>query len=209
MMLTLIAACFAGMAALPPQSVAPPVSVYARAQATTHILHEVDLVMGATKCSATAIGPHALLTASHCEHPFDLIMVDSETMRVSVHPMRDNLDHTIYIVDGTFPVWAKFATEPPQQGDEFFYFGNPGKDTGYLRKGYIAGFDPTQLSENQIVLDVNGYYGDSGAALFNTKGEIIAVFSQLQTQHDDNNAAKFCYAWPFNFAQVQLDRAAQ
>lgn len=206
---TFAAAVLAFVAATPVHNAPAHNAMYERAQATTHVLQEVDIVMGETKCSATAVGPHALLTASHCEHPFDLITVDTETMQIVVHPMRDNLDHTIYIVDKSFSVWAKIAAEPPQQGDEFFYFGNPGVYKRYMRKGYIAGFDLTSLNINQIALDVNGYYGDSGAALFNENGEIVSIFSQLQTQHDELNAAKFCYAWPFNFSSAQLDRAAQ
>src|SRR4051812_16886486 len=53
-------------------------------------------------CSATAIGPHALLTAEHCiEDEPAMLNVDLSTVNYQiVADNRDNRDHVILIVDG-------------------------------------------------------------------------------------------------------------
>lgn len=50
-------------------------SIIEKAHKTTFKIEQSGVVTGDSSCSATAIGPHALLTDSHCEQPSDTLYV--------------------------------------------------------------------------------------------------------------------------------------
>ena len=56
-----------------------------------------------------------------------------------------------------------------------------------------------------MLLDVNGYYGDSGAGVFNTSGELIGVVSLLY-QDNQNGYIKFMGMFPLKFTDAQWAR---
>ena len=51
-----------------PSTAAQVPTVMQDAHRTTHVI-STRTILGGNRCSGTAIGPHALLTASHCEQP--------------------------------------------------------------------------------------------------------------------------------------------
>lgn len=65
----------------------------------------VHIQVDDVSCSATAIGPHALLGAAHCfEWPYTLTI---HMQRIPVTKvMLDGNDHIILIVDHTFDHWV-------------------------------------------------------------------------------------------------------
>ena len=85
--------------------------IVAQAHKTTHHI-EMETILGGGSCSATSIGPHALLTASHCEAPSDVIAVD-DVKQIIVRVIRDGRDHSIYLLDG--PAFAAYYCIPCQQ----------------------------------------------------------------------------------------------
>jgi hypothetical protein len=168
-------------------------NVYATAHRTTHQIAEATIVSEPRSCSATAIAPHALLTASHCELPTNAIAVDGGNNIMEIQGViRDGYDHTIYEVSGTFKNYAEFSSARQLVGDDIFLFGNPGELSDILRKGYVAKSPVDNASTlqrlfmgpaaDQITYDFNGFFGDSGAAIFNLQGEITGVVSQILTQ---------------------------
>lgn len=188
------------------------------AHRTTHEIRVATLVESARKCSATAYGPHALLTASHCELPTSVIEVDGKTMLIK-GVMRDGFDHTILLVDGEFKNYAEIATTPLQTGDDIFVIGNPGMLTDVLRKGYVAKapvaapnvaaiifFGPQALA---CFFDFNGFFGDSGAAVFNSNGEIAGVISQILAQQNTPGGPQMnlMSGYPLKFTPIQLAKA--
>jgi hypothetical protein len=191
-LLTLIFALFIGPIGITngQQSTA---NVYATAHRTTHVIAEATIVERPRSCSATAIAAHAILTASHCELPTSSIEVDGSVMEIQgiIH---DGYDHTIYLVSGTFKNYAEFSSARVLVGDDIFLFGNPGELSDVLRKGYVAKAPPENISKfqrirlgpivDQVTFDFNGFFGDSGAAIFNASGEIIGVVSQIESQHN-------------------------
>lgn len=194
--------------------------VIARAHKYAHKIEELDengSVSG--QCSATAIGAHMLLTATHCAQQGaaeDYLVLDGYGMSedlVKVKGLwRDNADHTIYGTDRKFADYATVNTSAKiVPGQVVFYFGNPGKYENFFREGHVVQFYrgypetkdlPAQPSE--IYLDINGFHGDSGAGIFNEQGELIAVMNygnELDTSYD-NITAKFMQADQPNFPQV-------
>ena len=144
------------------------------AHKTTHTITQKVLVGGGGKCSATAIAPHALLTASHCEKPTGEILIDGTPAHILIEPIRDGFDHSVLIVDATFANYAEFAYAEPKVGDDIFIFGNAGSQTDLLRKGYVAKLGK---DEDPYLYDFNGWMGDSGAGIFNAEGKLVGVVS--------------------------------
>jgi hypothetical protein len=170
-------------------------TAYAAAHRTTHQIFEATIVESTRACSATATAPHALLTASHCELPTSAIAVDGSNNIMEIQgTIRDGYDHTIYEVSGTFKNYAEFSSARVTVGDDIFLFGNPGGMSDILRKGYVAKApldSPNAMQRlfmgpvvEQVTYDFNGFFGDSGSAIFNSKGEITGVVSQILSQHN-------------------------
>ena len=142
---------------------------------------------GGTVCSATAIGPSKLLTSSHCLADYPLLLVNGTAAGV-VSVVHDGNDHAVVVVTMRFLAWAK-VVGPPALGEVVEYHGNPLRFHQLYRRGYVAGVDRTG-----VILDVNGYNGDSGAGVFNTKGEVVGVISGL-TRGEFRVIAMFPFAF--------------
>lgn len=146
-------------------------------------------IAGGGHCSATAIGPHAILTATHCEQTTDVINIRGIEKPANIlGRVRDSFDHSILYVDATFEDYATVLTGAPlTPGTDVFVWGSPSNWYQLLRKGYIAGIDRDNgalsffnISRPDIYLfDFQAYPGDSGAAIYNNDGQIVAVISMV------------------------------
>jgi hypothetical protein len=204
---------------LVPQSTFAHDKVVLKAHQTTHVIVE-STILHDGKCSATAVGPHALLTASHCEMPTDTIEIDGEDTDI-LGLLRDGNDHTIYFVKHEFKEWATFSKEKPQMGDPVFIVGNPGKAEDFLRKGYVSKVEiPEGLvtlvypkAPALIILDLNGYFGDSGAAVFDENGDIVSAISTVGVQVDkDRNPSvlmKMTAGFSLGFTSEQIKKVLE
>lgn len=169
-------------------------------------------INGHEGCSATAIGPHAILTAEHC-------ITDLKTFKINGKPVqilridRDGDDHVILVVDQRFSVWAHFRRHMADVGDGVFIFGNPGFLRDILREGIVVGYtvfpkvaNGLKLVDRDVtVYDFNGFNGDSGSAIFNTDGEIIAVVSFGLVQKDGDTNFKLVGSLPLLFTWAVID----
>jgi S1-C subfamily serine protease len=59
-----------------------------------------------------------------------------------------------------------------EQGQAVFMYGNPNNINDLLRRGYVVGGDA-----ERTLLDLNVSHGDSGAGVFNDKGEVVGVIT--------------------------------
>lgn len=177
-------------------------------------------------CSGTAIAAHAILTATHCSTASSVIEIDGEDADV-YGTMGDGLDHTIIFVGKTFTSYVNVAQNTRlQAADAVFVFGNPGAFTDLYRSGYVAGFmkpEPPQSALEALLAgrqhpgndnvritlyDLNGFFGDSGSALFNTSGEVVGVTSFIDGASNQGFGLKFMgsYELRLSAAQIKLAR---
>jgi V8-like Glu-specific endopeptidase len=151
---------------------------------TPYVHHiETKTVMGVGTCTATAIGPNAILTASHCEDASDTVYIDGDKAKIVGAPIRDGADHSIYLLQMSKP-FEKFATisfNPPKVGDFACMIGNPGDLKGFYRSGQFAG-SMTDDDTGKSVWMFNFFAapGDSGAGVFDNTGSLYAVISYLE-----------------------------
>jgi hypothetical protein len=178
-------------------------------------------------CSGTAIGPHALLTATHCSSPSAVVSIDGNDADV-LGTMGDGLDHTIILVSATFKDYVDVAARVNlDQSEEIFVFGNPGPFKDVYRKGYVAGFNkpekpetalqaltaPKQHAGNDGVkvtfYDLNGFFGDSGSALFNLEGKIVGVTSFIVGAANEGYTMKYMGSYELRISKEQFKQARE
>lgn len=174
-----------------------------------HVPHDatVRIELGETGvCSGTIIGPHAILSATHCfADPAD-IKVDEAKVTVKDR-QDDGFDHTILIVDITFPYWAQVLDWGLTQGDTVAYWGNPGGSHDWYRRGYVVGKDKDDDGKEAAILDANGFFGDSGAGVFDTEGRVVGVISLCAFRSAYGIPFKMMGVYPFHFTPEQWAKA--
>lgn len=156
-------------------------------------------------CSGTVIGPHAILTASHCLQDTALTRVNDANVDVKDR-VDDGHDHTIVLVDVTFTYWATRGPEA-EQGDRVHYWGNPDGSRDWYRQGYVVGKDRDEKGRTVQVFDVNGFFGDSGSGVFNEAGQLVAVTSLCEATAMNGLQFKMMASYPLHFTPEQWAKA--
>lgn len=154
-------------------------------------------------CTATAIGPHALVTAEHCDMKAvdeDGTPQDGSPILFFVDPLGkpdyltaktpykiqakafDGRDHMILFVSGpAFKDIVPWTTMEPSQGETVAWFGNPAGIRDMFREGYVMGVQsapvPFHMKEQPLFLVAAGAVpGDSGSLVFDEKtGKIVGI----------------------------------
>lgn len=169
--------------------------------AATHRIAVYDFIEGEVgHCSATAIGPHALLTAQHCFKDSNVVRLDNEKVTTTIYAaLLDGNDHVIYLVDRTFTDWAGVNERSLIAGEPVHMWGNPGRNSDMYRDGYFDKIEKIKhdpLSWLKFMLPI--YPGDSGSGIFDANGSVVAVISMCNTSAEN-------YDQPLAFTQRQLD----
>jgi len=160
-----LAFILAGGAAIPARAPAPPV---------THAATVQIIFADSGRCSGTVVGPHAILSASHCFAEAPLVAVDGQAANM-VRSITDGADHTIIWVDKTFVFWAEPGPTVMGQGQKLHWWGNPLGRKDLYREGYVSGFE----SPDWVLIDAMVGPGDSGSGLFNSAGQLVGVISSV------------------------------
>lgn len=148
-------------------------------------------------CSGTAISENVILTAAHCFETDEAISFKLNGRQAKVKKIaRDGNDHILVMVDISFAHKARLSTKASKVGDKVYYYGNPGIKNQY-RAGYVSGH-----KDGAMLLDVNSWRGDSGAAIFNEQGQIVGVVSAMAV----NDMFKLTVAYPLAFTRAQYER---
>lgn len=153
-------------------------------------------VNGEFSCTATAIGPHAIMTASHCteeEAKYGLAGIGPITV---FKAFNDGADHVILLVDAEFKVWTPLmGTRHPVKGEEVQMYGWAGGYAKLFRQGYVVGFVQHE-GKDLILLAYPGAPGDSGAAVYAADGTLVAVHAA--------SWGPFKVAYPLKFSVEQI-----
>lgn len=139
--------------------------------AATHHIH-MDNVLEGAGCSATAVGPHTLLTAGHCLIPSREITIDSDTAKV-VSVDFDSNDHLLIRVDQTFKAYLPISPRALAEDETVHMWGNPGRSRDVYR---IGKFERVEDGTLNLFL-MPGGPGDSGSGIFDVNGKLVAVLS--------------------------------
>lgn len=123
-------------------------------------------------CSGTAISKDHLLTASHCLVDGPLKSINGQPCEQDGQAIEDGEDHSIIRVTCSFSVWARMGNPNLTQGERLHFWGNPGGLHDIYRAGYVMGFE-----EGWALVDAVVFGGDSGAGLFNWRGQVVGVVS--------------------------------
>ncbi len=148
-------------------------------------------------CTGTAIGPHAILTAEHCleeEDRPDSINLDLATEKHHItHVAYDNRDHVIVLLDGTAFSNVEVFNQASSStlGETVTLYGNGGKNYPSVPKyGKVMDCeDPSDVDETsgEFCTSLDVIPGDSGSAVYNTKGEIVGVVTYETTDEKYTN----------------------
>lgn len=165
---------------------------------------------GVGQCTATAVGPNLMISAQHCGVTSPgRVLLDGKPADVE-EVIADGRDHVLFRVSVRFDRWARIG-RAPKPGDRVFVIGNPESLRDLLRLGYFAGRVDAQSPEGDEdvgtdMFDIEGGHGDSGAAIFNAKGEIIGILTGGYTPTNDFRLIR---AIPMDFTPTDWREIAQ
>lgn len=192
-----------GGAAIPASAPAQPVNT----DRPEHLSSVRLLFKDGGSCTGTVIGPHTILSASHCFADAPLVghCIAGICLPAAVtKSVSDGRDHTIIWVGGSFgeAVQARIGAAKLVQGEELHFWGNPLGRRDLLRRGYVSGFE----SPDWVLIDSLVGPGDSGSGLFNEAGEIVGVISSVYapTEYFHLMGARMLGFTPEQYAQAQL-----
>lgn len=175
-----------------------------RPQAAAADQYAVRLEFAEGTCSGTIVGPHEILSATHCFAKTHFRSVDGIPAKLLRH-VDDGSDHTVIWVDQHYLRHASLGPAP-KATDRVHIFGNPGPFKDLYRDGAVYG---TIVVDDKVAMlyGINGWFGDSGSGIFDTDGRLVGVVSFVWCM-SDGASWQAMGSFPLNFtarqwAQVQ------
>jgi uncharacterized protein Usg len=174
-----------------------------------------QLVINGATCSGTIVAPSAILSAAHCfREEVDPILemfglaappkplptemtVDGYKVYIETITF-DEADHALVRVIFVFKDYATLTHQLPAVGDKVHYWGNASKLNNTYREGYV-----TSYLHGDMLMDLNGFFGDSGAGIFDESGKVVGVVSYLNYSRHDGLGFKLMGAYPLEFTPLQ------
>jgi hypothetical protein len=170
------------------------------------------LTIGDATCSGTIVAPNTTLSAAHCFKDEDTEILPGlslppkplpSTMLVDGYKVYivaivfDDADHAMVKTDITFFKHAQLGARP-EVGARVHLWGNPAKINNVYREGYVTSYE-----HGEMVMDLNGFFGDSGAGIFDETGKLVGVMSYLNHHHSAGLTFKLMGTYPLEFTALQ------
>jgi hypothetical protein len=168
-----------------------PVVITVQQKAQHMIVFVNDSDADEAECTATAIGPHAILTAEHCndgEDHYDHIHVDLSRKTYEIlAENHDGHDHVIYLLNG--PAFMNYLSpdklvnvKPIQPGEEVTIYGDgeghypPQAIYGRVDdKGTADDLSDVDKQEHLTWYSLPVLHGDSGSAIYAKDGRVVGL----------------------------------
>jgi Trypsin-like peptidase domain len=173
-----------------------------------------QLTIDGATCSGTIVAPNTILSAAHCFETDDADETDKFFGHVAPPPppttmlvdgykvyiiaiVTDDADHAMVKTDVTFQNHATLGPRP-EVGAKVHYWGNPAKVNDAYREGYV-----TSYHHGEMAMDVNGFFGDSGAGIFDESGKVVGVMSTINIHPRQGLVFRLMGAKPLEFTPLQ------
>jgi hypothetical protein len=145
-------------------------------------------------CTGTAIGPHAILTAEHCneQDASEQMSIDLSTHIYNiVATCHDGRDHIIVLLDGpAFKNIDPMKFRAPKMGETLYLYGaGGGAYPPVFKTGKAYGrYDPSDVDANDKIFygTIPIIPGDSGSAIYAEDGSIIGVVTYGYEREGDD-----------------------
>jgi V8-like Glu-specific endopeptidase len=161
-------------------------------------------------CSGTIVAKDVILSAAHCfedDDPLDKLLGHTTAPPTSVLVdgykvyieaiVDDGADHALVKVIFNFKDHATLGT-PPAVGGKVHYWGNAAKQTNTYREGYVASY-----RHGDMLMDINGFFGDSGSGIFDGSGKVVGVISFISPHKSQGLTFSLMGAYPLEFTPLQ------
>lgn len=166
------------------------------------------------ECTGTAVGPHAILTAEHCNDRYTgkgtQILLDESMRHYHIlGAIGDNQDHVIFLLDGpplkNFVDISKLVdVAPPRPGEHLVIYGDGMREFPPKRRDGKVDLLEQEEDSSDVDADLGMTYytmevipGDSGSAVFGEDGRIVGIitYSTECTTHHSEGSAGFPLAY--------------
>ncbi len=164
-----------------------PTTMSVEQKASHYLFMQGSYGSGIGVCTGTAIGPHAILTAAHCdkENEVKQVQIDlaTETHEV-MSTVADGRDHIIMLVDGTpFTNIETVVYGTAALGEPVVFYGVGGAVYPPVAKhGVVSDCqDPSDVdaAAGQWCMTASAIPGDSGSAVYNAQGQVVGIVTYL------------------------------
>lgn len=127
-------------------------------------------------CSGTPVGRSTIRTAMHCFVGGSLVRVNGVPVQVRA-VVDKGADRAVVVLSGI--VFDRWATEgpTPQAGDRVRWWGAPLGHPNVYREGVV-----TWAGDGLLLVDAMVCVGDSGAGVFNARGELVGMVRAIGPQ---------------------------
>jgi len=158
------------------------------------------------RCSATSVGEHIILTATHCVAADVLdVSINGAPAKV-IERLDDRHDHSLLVLNGIeFAHWAEVNQRPVHQGEEIHMVGNPDGMQHLYRHGWVSGWD---IKAGFVLFNLKVSFGDSGSGIFDEDNKLVAVLS-VQYQSEKTPSFSMSAGMPLSFSPEQLQKVAK